>query len=152
MGIIDGEYLNQKGLSFGGRYLPYNKDLKKRARQMRYQMTLAEQKLWDHFLKLYNTRSHFDHIKILRQKIIDHYIVDFYIPQFKLVIEVDGVSHEGKDAEEYDTIRTKVLAGYGITEIRIQNTDIHNNFDSVIHKLQTIFSQFRSPFNKGGGL
>jgi len=41
---------------FGGRYLPYNPDLQDRAKQMRKNMTVAEQKLWDELLRDYNKR------------------------------------------------------------------------------------------------
>ncbi len=76
---------------------------------MRNNMTPAEQKLWDDFLKPYNARTNSNHIKILRQKIIDHYIVDFYIPSLKIVIEIDGGSHNSLESKQYDAIRTELL-------------------------------------------
>ena len=48
----------------------------------------------------------------MRQKPIDNYIVDFYCPKARLVIEIDGEVHNNNDTVEYDEIRTTVLEGY----------------------------------------
>jgi len=55
-------------------------------------MTPAEKKVWKQCFKFLD-------INILRQKVIDHYIVDFYIPNKSLVIEIDGESHFNEEAE-----------------------------------------------------
>ena len=57
-----------------------------RARELRKNMTPWERKLWYQFLKDYP-------VKFLRQKCIDHFIVDFYCFQAKMVIELDGGGH-----------------------------------------------------------
>ena len=49
---------------------------------------------------------------VLRQKIIDHYIVDFYIASKKLVIELDGDTHYMGDQQKYDAHRDAILASY----------------------------------------
>ena len=67
------------------RFLDYNKKLKQRAAEMRKNMTPAEKKLWFQFLHNFSNTKH----RVYRQRIIDHFIVDFYIPDFKLVIELD---------------------------------------------------------------
>ena len=68
-------------------------------------MTPAEKHIWKYCLKPLG-------INILRQKVIDHYIVDFYIPSRKLVIEIDGDSHFTEKAKKYDKKRTKILEYY----------------------------------------
>jgi very-short-patch-repair endonuclease len=63
------------------------------------------------------------------------YIVDFYIPDIKLVIEVDGPSHDKQ--KEYDEIRTRFLASKGIKVIRIKNEETLDA-DSLINKIRGI--------------
>ncbi|HBE56853.1 MAG TPA: endonuclease, partial [Cyanobacteria bacterium UBA11366] len=67
-------------------HLPYNPALVARAKELRKNMTPAEKKLWYGYLRTFQFR-------VLRQRPIDHFIVDFYCPSLKLVIEVDGESH-----------------------------------------------------------
>jgi very-short-patch-repair endonuclease len=105
-------------------HLPYNSRLVERAREMRKNPTLAESKIWYGCLRMFKYR-------ILRQRPIDHYIVDFYCPKLKLVIEIDGDSHDPDDAKDYDDARTAVLEGYGLKVIRFSNNEILDNFENV---------------------
>ncbi len=107
-----------------GYHIPYNPKLKKRARELRNNMTVAESKIWKEFLKSFPCT-------VLRQKPIDNYIVDFYCASLKLVIEIDGESHEDKDAIEYDRERTAILEGYGLKVIRFTNDEVVSSFDDV---------------------
>ena len=65
---------------------PYNKKLVANAQTLRKNMTSEERHLWYDFLKKLP-------MPIKRQKNIENYIVDFYIPQVKTVIEIDGIQH-----------------------------------------------------------
>ena len=87
------------------RFLDYNKKLKQRAAEMRKNMTPSEKIIRFQFLKNFSKT----HYKVYRQRIINNFIVDFYIPDFKLVIEIDGESHFTENALDYDTDRTKIL-------------------------------------------
>jgi very-short-patch-repair endonuclease len=62
--------------------LPYNPKLKQRATEMRKNMTKTERIIWFKYLKDLN-------IRVLRQRPIDNFIVDFYIPSKMIVIEID---------------------------------------------------------------
>jgi very-short-patch-repair endonuclease len=64
------------------RFLPYNPKLKKRATKMRQNMTIPEQKIRFNYLKNLGFR-------VLRQRPIGNFIVDFYIPSKMIVIEID---------------------------------------------------------------
>jgi very-short-patch-repair endonuclease len=64
-------------------HLPYNPKLVERAKNLRKNMTPAEKKLWYSYLRNFKFR-------VLRQKPIDNFIVDFYCAKLKLVIEIDG--------------------------------------------------------------
>jgi len=68
-------------------------------------MTPAEKQFWKYCLKPLG-------INVLRQKVIDHYITDFYIPSRKLVIEIDGDTHLTEEAKKYDKKRTNILESY----------------------------------------
>jgi len=72
-------------------------------------------------------------LNFLRQRPIDNYIVDFYCAELKLVIEIDGDSHDGQ--EECDDIRTDVLENYELKVIRYKNKDVINNLESVYDDL-----------------
>jgi very-short-patch-repair endonuclease len=105
-------------------HLPYNPDLIARAKELRKNMTPAEKKLWYQYLKSFRYR-------VLRQRPIDHFIVDFYCPRLKLVIEVDGDSHFNENSQLYDFERSQVLEGYGLRVVRFTNQQILQNFESV---------------------
>jgi len=105
-------------------FFPYNPDNKQRAQDMRREGTRWENKLWRDCLKGRNPQFY-------RQRSIDHYIVDFYCPAAKLVIEVDGEYHATAEQSEYDRERTAVLSGYDLTILRFSNSDIDERFDEV---------------------
>jgi very-short-patch-repair endonuclease len=77
-------------------------------------------------------------IKFRRQHAFGKYIVDFYCPALKLVIEIDGSQHE--DNQNYDTERTKYLESFGIRVLRFWNNEINKNIDGVMLKIQEYIS------------
>ena len=101
-----------------------NAIIKQYARTLRNQMTKEERHLWYDFLKPYPAR-------FLRQYIVDRYIVDFYCPSAKLVIEVDGSQHYESEGLVYDKIRTETLNQYGLTVLRFTNRQINREFENV---------------------
>ncbi len=105
-------------------HLPYNSDLVAKAKELRKNMTAAEKKLWYGYLRGFKFR-------VLRQRPIAYFIVDFYCAALKLVIEVDGDSHFTEEGKTYDTKRTEILAGYGLKVIRFTNDEVLHNFESV---------------------
>jgi very-short-patch-repair endonuclease len=109
------------GLITNFRELHYNPKLKERAREMRNNSTKGEIKFWSELLRKNQTGYQFN-----RQKIIGHYIVDFYCAKLKLVIEIDGISHDNK--EEYDKHRDAILESFGLKVIRYHDQDVQNNF------------------------
>ena len=94
-------------------------------------MTVAEKKLWNNYLKNFNHR-------VLRQRPINNFIVDFYCAELKLVIEIDGDSHFTDEGKSYDTARTKILEGYGIKVIRFTNDDVLNNLEGVCQRIEDL--------------
>ena len=112
------------GLVTNFRELPYNPKLKERASEMRNNSTKGEIKFWCELLRKRQTGYQF-----YRQKIIGHYIVDFYCAKLKLVIEIDGISH--KDKKEYDMHRDDVLKSFGLKVLRFDDQTVQNYFQIV---------------------
>ncbi len=102
----------------------HNKKLVNNAKSLRKNMTKEERHLWYDFLRQYP-------IRFLRQKVIGQFIVDFYCPEVKLVIELDGSQHYEPIGLEKDTERTHYLSQYGIKVVRIPNNEVIKNFQGV---------------------
>jgi very-short-patch-repair endonuclease len=112
----------------------YNYNLAPRAREMRREMTPAEKKLWFGFLRGAP-------VKFRRQRPAGWYILDFYCPEKKLVIEVDGVQHYTKEGLEYDAIRTAYLESCGLKVVRFANRDVMTNLAGVAKKILKVFEE-----------
>ena len=112
-------------------HLPYNSALISRAKELRKNMTPAERKLWYRYLRTFE-------IRVLRQRPIDHFIVDFYCPSLKLVIEVDGESHYTEESKERDRARTQQLEGYGLKVVRFTNQQVLYEFEKVCDEIQRL--------------
>ena len=112
----------------------HNKDIVPIAKTLRKNMTKEEKHLWYDFLRTYP-------IRFLRQKILGIYIADFYCAEAKLVIEIDGSGHYTEEGKQYDKERTRFLEEYGLTIIRISNTEIHKNFRGVCEHIDNYVNQ-----------
>ncbi len=120
--------------------IPYNKKLVSNARSLRKNMTPEEKHLWYDFLK----RLPFT---VKRQHNIENYIVDFYIAEKKIVIELDGKQHSLSEHKEADKQRDIDLSLWDITVLRYSNDNIRNNFNAVasdiLKKLGLTFSDLK---------
>ena len=116
--------------------IPYNKKLVANAKTLRKNMTPEEKKLWYDFL----CRLPFT---VRRQHNIENYIVDFYIAEKKIVIEVDGIQHLSTENKIADAERDSALSKWGITVLRYSNESIRNNFvaiaSDILEKLNLSF-------------
>ena len=106
----------------------YNKKLIGNSRALRKNMTKEERHLWYDFLKLLP-------ITVRRQKVIGTYIVDFYIAEAKLVIELDGSQHYEEAGQEKDAQRDAYFESLGLQVLRIPNNAITENFRGVCEKI-----------------
>ena len=127
----------------------HNKDIVPTAKMLRKNMTKEEKHLWYDFLRTYP-------IRFSRQKVLGKYIADFYCAEAKLVIELDGSGHYTEEGKQYDEERTAFLEEYGLTVIRIPNTEIHKNFRGVCEYIDHLVEQSLSlafahqlPLHKG---
>ena len=73
--------------------------------------------------------------KFRRQESIGHYVVDFYCPNKKLIIEIDGSQHKDEKQKIYDRERTVYLRRLGFKVLRFWNNDINNNISGVMLKI-----------------
>ena len=119
--------------------LPYNPNLKERARALRQAGNLSEVLFWNQVKNKQFKGYDFD-----RQKIIGNYIVDFYCINCNVVIEIDGSSHD--DKVEYDADRDAYLESLGLTIIHIPAADVLQRMDAVMEML------FNHPALKDGRL
>lgn len=78
-------------------------------------------------------------LRIYKQKTIDNFIVDFYIPKYKLVIEVDWESHFSDEWKDYDIERTQILEWMWLKVIRYTNKEIMENFTWVCEDIRKYF-------------
>ncbi len=113
--------------------LPYNKGLKKFARELRKNQTEAETFLW---MKL--RKRQLKNCQFYRQRIICNYIFDFYCPDAKLVIEIDGGQHYSEPGLTKDALRDRQLADLGLTVMRVSAREVFENTQGV---LEAIFQQ-----------
>ena len=93
-------------------------------------MTEAERYLWARLRMGQLKGCHF-----YRQKPIGEYIVDFYCPRAKLVVEVDGGQHFSDDGVEYDGVRDEYMKGVGLKVLRFSNSDVMKNINGVVESI-----------------
>lgn len=96
-------------------------------RQLRKDQTIVEDILWFHL------RNKAMGIRCRRQHGIGPYIVDFYFPKAKLVVELDGVQHI--ENKEYDNQRNEYLESLGIQTLRFMNSDIHESIEGTLDQI-----------------
>jgi very-short-patch-repair endonuclease len=110
------------------RSLPFWNALKPKVRKMRHEPTAGEDALWQ---RLRNRQV--DGHKFRRQHPIDRFVADFCCTETKLVVEVDGDVHDGREVE--DKVRTRFLEGLGFRVMRFSNDRILSECDSVVAEI-----------------
>ena len=96
---------------------------------------MAEKKLW-HFLRRYSAE-----VKFRRQEPIGPFIVDFYAPECRLVVEVDGDVHALPGVEEKDREREDYLISRGLRVARYTNRQVLDATDYVLTHLKEIIEE-----------
>ena len=113
-------------------YMNQQNHLKYIARRLRNDATEAERKLWQ-----YLRRKQIQNLQFYRQKPLGKYIVDFYCPAKKLVVEADGGQHyESGELIREDITREAYLKNVlKLRVLRFTNTDITHNMSAVIDRI-----------------
>ncbi len=96
------------------------------AKAMRRQMPEAELRLWRYLRK-----PELDGLRFRRQTPIGPYIVDFFCPLHRLIVELDGGQHGEPEGAARDAERDAWLAGQGYRVVRIWNNDVMTNIEGV---------------------
>lgn len=112
------------------------KELKPRRKELRNNSTYAEVYFWQQ-LKSGQLAGR----KFRRQTSIGSFVVDFYCPEEKLVIELDGEVHFNEEATKYDEDRTKYIESLGLKVIRFENNEVLKNTEYVLNKIKSFFKK-----------
>ena len=110
----------------------YYAQLKDWAKEMRSNPTEAESILRD-----YVRAKNLGH-KFLFQYIIGQFIVDFFCPDYRLIIEVDGEYHSEPLQEYDDELRTQMLEELGYKVIRFSNERVLYDIDNVVNEIRSL--------------
>lgn len=115
----------------------FNKSSEKvKRRNLRKNQTFCEKIMWT-YLRDRKTLGY----KFKRQYSIDHYVIDFYCPELKFAIELDGSVHDMPDKKEYDAYRQEYLEKFGITFCRITNDELMGNANMAFKKIEEEISK-----------
>jgi len=117
----------------------YNKiTVKEKRRSLRKDQTYCEQILWR-----YLRDRQLLGCKFRRQYSVDQFVMDFYSPENKFAIELDGDVHNHPDQKEYDVKRQEYLETFGITFIRITNEELLGNADMAFERIEAAIKKLK---------
>jgi len=93
-------------------------------------MTGAERLLWSK-MRAKQLKGY----QFYRQRIIGNYIVDFYCPKAKLVIEVDGGQHSTEKGLDKDKARDDYIRGQKLRVLRLYDNEVFENLDGAVERI-----------------
>ena len=108
------------------------------AREFRKNPTKSEQIIWNTL-----RNRNFLQLKFERQYVLKGYVLDFYCPELKLAVEIDGSVHNGKKKE--DKNRQSILENSGITFYQVESRNVESNIDNVLVKLAEFVKNCYNP-------
>lgn len=117
--------------------LPYNPKLKEFARQLRNNCTKSEIRLWK-CLKGKQTCGYDFH----RQKPLLNFIADFYCYELRLVIELDGYTHQFEETIIKDKIKERELNKIGLNVLRFEDEEVMNDIENVLRTIENYIQQY----------
>ncbi|MCK4225060.1 MAG: endonuclease domain-containing protein [candidate division Zixibacteria bacterium] len=122
----------------------YNKASEKEKRRLlRKNMPKAEVIMWSK-LKQKQLLGY----RFRRQYSVGSYVIDFFCPELKLAVEVDGTSHFKDGAEYYDRNRQESIEQLGIKFLRFNNAQVYKNLNGVLEVIVDNVQKIRSfPLN-----
>lgn len=132
--------------------LKYDAGLKNTARLLRKHLTDSEEALWSRL-----RRKQLLGVQFYRQKPIGDYIVDFFAPMARLVVEVDGSQHLEAEHAQKDGTRDAKLASLGLRVLRFSSREVLRERDALVEAIyRTLVEQLNTkippdpPLTKGG--
>ena len=115
----------------------YNPKLKELSRELRKNATFSERILWK-YLRAGQLKGY----RFLRQKPIDEFIVDFYCKKVRLIIEIDGVTHNGK--QSYDERRENRLRKLGFNVLKLDGYYILKNITGALELFMSCIEEIEN--------
>lgn len=112
-----------------GRIRGTTPEIEQAARKLRNNLTLAEARLWSAL-----RNKQLEGLRFRCQHPVGNFILDFYCPSCKLVVEVDGEIHDRQT--EYDDARTAKLVEYGCTILRFRNEQVMKDLPGVLAEIR----------------
>jgi len=112
----------------------YNHKLQPFANTLRKRMTKSEACLWKYALKARKMKGY----QFRRQRPVLNYIADFMCKELKLIIELDGITHQWEETSVKDEKRTKDLESAGFLVIRFTDSEVLNNMEGVIWRIEQV--------------
>ncbi|BAU65773.1 hypothetical protein STA3757_31640 [Stanieria sp. NIES-3757] len=106
-------------------------EIEQAAQKLRRNLTPAEARLWSEL-----RNKQLDGLRFRCQHPVGSFILDFYCPSCKLVVEVDGEVHACQ--AEYDDARTAKLAEYGYKVLRFSNEQVINDLPTVLAEIRRV--------------
>jgi very-short-patch-repair endonuclease len=110
----------------------------KKRRKLRQHQTNAEELAW-RFLRNRQMLGY----KFKRQYSVDHFVIDFYSPELKLAVEIDGGSHINPEQQKKDISRQKYLEAFDIKFVRIKDDELFDNPDKTFNKIEQAIKLIR---------
>ena len=124
---MSGSHLGLKGRLHGPRF---NRQQQKGLRRwLRDEMPRAEVVLWSRL-----RGKQLSGLRFRRQYGVGPYVVDFYCPEARLAIEVDGFGHE----EKRDAMRQRFIESFEIVFVRCMNDDVYRRIDVVLEEIERV--------------
>jgi very-short-patch-repair endonuclease len=119
--------------------IPYEPQLKERARELRKKATVAERLLWQEI------RGKRLGVEFHRQVPIDRFIVDFYCHELLLAIEIDGITHNSEAAYKRDLERQAKIEAFGVSSLRFFDHDVRENLSGVVSRIKNWIEERNIP-------
>ncbi|HCX21992.1 MAG: DNA methylase [Flammeovirgaceae bacterium] len=117
--------------------IPYNPKLKELARQLRNNSTKSEIRLWQ-YLKGKQMMGYDFH----RQKPLLNFIADFFCHELKLVIELDGYTHQFEEVTAKDQIKQDEFESLGLTVLRFTDEEVMKDINNVLRPIEIYIEEF----------
>ncbi len=111
---------------------------KPKRRRLRRSIPPAECRLWP-----YLRDRRLENCKFRRQYGIAQYVIDFYAPELKLAIEIDGPTHTLPGVPEYDAKRQAYIESTGATFLRFSNWQVYNDLGGVLDSIGLMIGRLR---------
>ncbi|MFZ5668650.1 MAG: endonuclease domain-containing protein [Pseudomonadota bacterium] len=100
------------------------------AKHLRRSLTRAELALWS----VVRSRR-FEGLRFRRQHVLGPYVLDFYCPSARLVVELDGGAHDDEDAQLHDAARDEWIARQGLKVLRLPNHLVLDDMEAALERI-----------------